>query len=61
MKILIVEDVATDAELAIRELQRDGVSCTTRRVQTEEAFVRMLDEFYPDLIPIAKKFGTLKQ
>ena len=50
LKILIVEDVATDAELAIRELQRDGVSCTTRRVQTEEAFVRMLDEYCPDLI-----------
>ena len=50
LKILLVEDVATDAELAVKELQRGGVSCTARRVQTQEAFVRTLDEFRPDLI-----------
>jgi diguanylate cyclase (GGDEF)-like protein/PAS domain S-box-containing protein len=50
LKILLVEDVATDAELASRELQRAGIDCTTRRVQTAETFVRMLDEFRPDLI-----------
>jgi DNA-binding NtrC family response regulator len=47
---LLLEDVATDAELASRELQRAGIDCATRRVQTEDAFVRMLDEFRPDLI-----------
>jgi diguanylate cyclase (GGDEF)-like protein/PAS domain S-box-containing protein len=50
LKILLLEDVATDAELASRELQRAGIDCTTRRVQTAETFVRMLDEFRPDLI-----------
>ena len=50
LKILLVEDVATDAELAVKELQRGGVPCTARRVQTQEAFVRTLDEFRPDLI-----------
>jgi diguanylate cyclase (GGDEF)-like protein/PAS domain S-box-containing protein len=50
LKILLLEDVATDAELASRQLQRAGIECTTRRVQTEEAFVHMLDEFRPDLI-----------
>ena len=50
LKILLLEDVATDAELASCELQRAGIDCTTRRVETEDAFVRMLDEFRPDLI-----------
>ena len=50
LKILLVEDVATDAELALRELQRGGIACMTRRVQTEDAFVHMLDEFRPDVI-----------
>ncbi|HEX6008033.1 MAG TPA: EAL domain-containing protein [Burkholderiales bacterium] len=50
LKILLLEDYAADAELALRELERDGVDCTMRRVETEEAFVRMLDEFHPDVI-----------
>lgn len=50
LRILLVEDVPTDAELALIELQRAGISCTTRRVQSEAAFIEMLDQFRPDLI-----------
>lgn len=50
LKVLIVEDVATDAELALRELERRGVACIARRVETEDDFRRQLDEFAPDII-----------
>ena len=50
LKILIVEDVPTDAELAKRELNRAGIACEMARVETRSAFLQMLDEFRPDLI-----------
>jgi hypothetical protein len=38
VRMLFVEDVATDAELAVRRLQLDGVQCTHKRVETEPDF-----------------------
>jgi len=50
LHILILEDVATDAELIERELQKGGIKFTSKRVETEEAFLSGLKEFAPDLI-----------
>ncbi len=50
LKVLIVEDVPTDAEIAARQLKRAGIECISRRVETAEAFVRQLEEFKPQVI-----------
>ncbi|HXL08392.1 MAG TPA: PAS domain S-box protein [Gemmatimonadales bacterium] len=49
-RILIVEDVATDAELIEREIRRAGIGCATRRVDTEPALREALRSFAPDLV-----------
>lgn len=38
MQVLFVEDVETDAELAMRRLRQDGVQCSYTRVETEQEF-----------------------
>ena len=50
LHILLLEDVATDAELVQRELEREGFDFEARRVTTEDAFVQALDAFDPDII-----------
>ena len=50
LRILFVEDLPTDAELAERELRKAGFSFTSLRVETKEAFLKALEEFRPDLI-----------
>ncbi|MDQ7786247.1 MAG: EAL domain-containing protein [Thermodesulfovibrionales bacterium] len=49
-RVLIVEDVPTDAELNERAIQEVLTPCVFKRVETEEAFLRALDEFKPDII-----------
>src|SRR5205807_427702 len=43
LRILLVEDVAADAELLERELRRAGVRCATQRVQRALALRRALE------------------
>jgi len=50
LKILMVEDMPTDAELNEMELRRAGISFTSRLVETEEAFLEQLEEFVPDIV-----------
>jgi diguanylate cyclase (GGDEF)-like protein len=50
VRLLLVEDVETDAELAVRRLRQDGVQCTYRRVETEPAFVEALRDGTCDII-----------
>ncbi|MBI2311399.1 MAG: EAL domain-containing protein [Betaproteobacteria bacterium] len=50
IRILMLEDVPSDAELEIRQIERAGLRCATRRVDTLEAFRQELREFKPDLI-----------
>jgi PAS domain S-box-containing protein len=50
IRILIVEDVATDAEMAERELRKANISFCSKRVDTKEAFLRELTVFTPDII-----------
>jgi len=50
LRILLVEDVPTDAELEVRELKRAGLRVAHRVVDTEDAYREALREFRPDVI-----------
>ncbi|MBU1214697.1 MAG: PAS domain S-box protein [Gammaproteobacteria bacterium] len=50
LRILMLEDTPTDAELAERELSKAGIDFTSLRVETRESFVRALEDFHPDII-----------
>ena len=50
LHILILEDMAADAELMEDELRQAGFSFVARRVATKSAFIKELDDFIPDLI-----------
>jgi diguanylate cyclase (GGDEF)-like protein/PAS domain S-box-containing protein len=50
VRILIVEDLAHDAELMLKELRRAGISCDAHRVETGVEYRRELEEFQPDVI-----------
>ncbi|HUF21695.1 MAG TPA: EAL domain-containing protein [Burkholderiales bacterium] len=45
-----MEDSETDAILALRELERAGLACVSRRVDTRDGFVHELHDFEPDVI-----------
>lgn len=49
-RLLILEDVAAEAELAVLQLERAGLSCTWTRVESEGAFRAALHEERPDVI-----------
>ena len=50
LRVLMLEDTPTDAELAEHELRKAGITFIAMRVETRDAFVRALDEFRPDII-----------
>jgi diguanylate cyclase (GGDEF)-like protein/PAS domain S-box-containing protein len=50
IKILMVEDTPTDAELALRELKRSGIQHQARRVETEKELRHELIDFQPDVV-----------
>ena len=50
LKIVLIEDVDTDAELALHELERAGLRCVSRRVETVVAFMEALEQFRPDIV-----------
>ena len=50
LRILMVEDVATEAELASRELRRASIEHEFRRVDNRSALVREIESFDPALI-----------
>jgi PAS domain S-box-containing protein len=50
IRILIVEDLPTDAELAQREIRKTLENCVFHRVETREDFLAALSDFRPDLI-----------
>lgn len=50
LRVLLVEDLPTDAELAERSLRQGGLEIETRRVETREDFLAALEEFLPDII-----------
>ena len=50
LRILILEDRPSDAELMIYELQQARIAHTFKRVDSREGFLRELEELRPDLI-----------
>ncbi len=50
LRLLIVEDDPTDAELVLRELKKNGFDPECRRVDTREAFLTALEDDRPDVI-----------
>jgi PAS domain S-box-containing protein len=50
LRILILEDVPSDAALEVDELRDAGLIFFMLRVDTREAFVKALDEFNPDIV-----------
>ncbi len=50
LKILILEDVSTDADLVERELNRKHFIFTSKRVDSEDTYCAALQEFKPDII-----------
>ncbi len=50
IRILMLEDNSADAEIAAHELRRAGLSFVSERAEKQEAFIRMLDSFRPDIV-----------
>lgn len=50
LRILIVEDVASDVELLIRQLKRDGLEFEYLNVAARKEYVNALHEFAPSII-----------
>jgi two-component system cell cycle sensor histidine kinase/response regulator CckA len=50
LRILVVEDVAADAELALAELTKAKIFFVARRVETEGEYLAALEQFRPDLV-----------
>lgn len=50
IRILLVEDVPTDAELVVDDLREDGIVCEVRCVDVEDDYVDALDTFKPDIV-----------
>ncbi len=50
IRILFVEDLEYEAELALAQLRRAGITCVSMRVETEEALRAALASFAPNLI-----------
>jgi PAS domain S-box-containing protein len=49
-RVLLVEDLPTDAELCAREVETALGPCEFRRVETRAAYLAALEGFHPDLI-----------
>ncbi|HKR75313.1 MAG TPA: ATP-binding protein [Rhodanobacter sp.] len=50
IRVLLVEDNRNDAELALAELECDGLAHEARVVDEEEAYLAALREFLPDIV-----------
>ena len=50
LRVLLLEDSLTDAELITRELERSGLETTVERVESAEAFAAALDTFAPHVV-----------
>ena len=50
IKIVFLEDLPTDVELAEREFKKNGIRYESIREETESAFLAALDSFDPDVV-----------
>jgi PAS domain S-box-containing protein/diguanylate cyclase (GGDEF)-like protein len=50
LRLVLVEDMPTESEIAVRQLESGGFSCSWQHVDSEEQLRRTLNESKPDLI-----------
>jgi|SRR3989344_8949475 len=50
IKILMLEDAATDAELEIRELEKAGINFESKVVNNQADFEKAVVEYSPDIV-----------
>ena len=50
LRVLILEDSPTDAELVKRELTKAGIRFTSKWVEKKDAFLKELEDFAPDIV-----------
>jgi signal transduction histidine kinase/DNA-binding response OmpR family regulator len=50
LRVLLVEDSRTDAELLVHHLRKSGLDFIHSRVETRDTIVRELLEFHPDIV-----------
>src|SRR6476659_8439331 len=50
VRLVLVEDMPMEAEIAVRQLESGGFSCNWKRVDSEAVLRRALVELKPDLI-----------
>ena len=50
VRLVLVEDMPMEAEIAVRQLESGGFACTWKRVDSEVALRGVLREFKPDVI-----------
>jgi DNA-binding NtrC family response regulator len=50
IRVLFVEDLDVDMERELYQLQRDGLSCTCQRVETEQSLRIALHDFEPTIV-----------
>jgi len=50
LRVLLLEDAPTDAELMEQELRSAGIEFVSRRVDNEDSFLEALDRFSPEII-----------
>ena len=52
IRVLILEDTETDAELMEEELREAGIAFVSKRVAAEQAYLQALDDFSPGPDPV---------
>jgi PAS domain S-box-containing protein len=50
LRILIVEDLPSDVELVMHEINKSGIEFTSRVVDEEQPYLEALDDFQPDIV-----------
>lgn len=58
VRVLMLEDNATDAELIRQELVRSGLATVSERVDSEQTFASALREFLPDIVLSDHSWGV---
>ncbi len=50
IRVLILEDTASDADLAEHAIKKAGIAFTSKRVERQDEFAAALNEFRPDIV-----------
>ena len=61
LRVLIVEDIAAEAELAVRQLERSGIGCVHHRVDTRASFRQALQRVPPAPHPVGLHDSRLRR